>query len=319
MMSVNDFIKLREKNWDRLQQLIHNRKGRGRLSAAEVRELGTLYRAVTSDLAIARRDYPNQRVTQFLNQLLTQVHSYIYQADVADYKRLFRYFTHVIPQSFRRAGVFISIAFLMLFVPAGIGFLLAYNTPDVAETLGLETQREILANQETWTNIPVEDRPYASSFIMTNNIRVAILAFGGGITFGLFSFYILSMNGLHLGAILGLAAHYGQGRVLLDFIFAHGVVELSVIFIVGGAGMQMGWALIHPGRYKRKDAVAVAAREAVPLIVIAIPLLIGAGIIEGFLSPSSRAFIIKVMVGLLYGVLMYSYFLLSGHGEQVEV
>jgi hypothetical protein len=49
MMSVNDFIKLREKDWSRLQLLIDKHKGREALTAPEVRELGALYRAVTSD------------------------------------------------------------------------------------------------------------------------------------------------------------------------------------------------------------------------------------------------------------------------------
>jgi hypothetical protein len=83
-------------------------------------------------------------VTQFLNQLLTQVHSYIYQSDVADYKRLIRYFTHVIPQAFRRARVFIFIAFLMFFIPAAIGFLIAHNiTLPTVRALADETRRPI--------------------------------------------------------------------------------------------------------------------------------------------------------------------------------
>lgn len=309
MQNVNDFIKLREKDWSRLQALLTRQRA---LSAAEIRELGMLYRSVASDLAIARRDFPGQRVTLFLNQLLTKAHSSIYREDVTDYAALGRYFTHTIPRAYRTASPFILVAFLLFITPAIISFGLAYTDPSIAPTLGLEEQRQTLEAQSTWTNIPVNERPYAASFIMTNNIRVAILAFGGGVTFGLFTLYITLFNGIHIGTVLGLAAHYGQLDVLVDFIFAHGVIELSVIFMAAGAGLQMGWALINPGLYSRKDALSLAAQKAIPLGVLSVIVLIIAGVIEGFISPSSNPFISKVMVGVVTGVIMYSYVWLMG-------
>ncbi|NJL92857.1 MAG: stage II sporulation protein M [Anaerolineae bacterium] len=312
-MNVHDFIRLREKDWKRLEGLIRQRQGRVRLKAVEVRELGDLYRAVTSDLAQARRDYPRHSVSTYLNQLLTKVHSYIYQQDVSDYRRTLRYFTHTIPQTFRQAGRFTLVAFLMFMVPALVGFWLAEGNPDVAEPLGLAAQRDQLANQSIWTNIPVEERPFASAFILSNNIRVALLAFGGGVLFGVFAAYILMYNGLFIGAVFGLAVHYGQGQALLDFVFAHGVVELNVIFMSGGAGLQLGWALLNPGLRSRRDALSEAGRRAVPLIVIMIPLLVMAGVIEGFVSPAELPFGVKVAVGLGSGALMFGYLLGLGH------
>jgi uncharacterized membrane protein SpoIIM required for sporulation len=312
MFTVNDFIKLRQKDWQRLEALIQKSKGRSRLSSDEARELGVLYRAITSDLALARRDYSGQRVVAYLNQLLTRAHSYIYQQDVSDFRQLFRYFTHTIPQSFRQTGIFTFIAFLLFLIPGIVGYRLTFTNPDTAEALDIAYLREILADQETWTDIPVEERPYASTFIMSNNIRVAILAFGGGVALGLFSLYILAFNGLTIGGVLGLAAHYGMGMELTDFIFAHGVVELSIIFMSGGAGLQLGWALLNPGPYSRKDALGIAARRAVTLAVLAIPMLIMAGLIEGFISPSDLPFSVKAAVGIGTGVLLYSYLLLAG-------
>jgi uncharacterized membrane protein SpoIIM required for sporulation len=317
-MTVNDFIRLREKDWGRLETLLKHHAGRRPFSAAEVRELGILYRAVISDLALARRDYPSQRVTVYLNQLLTRAHGYIYQDDVSDLGRFARYITRTIPQAFRHAARYTLIAVLLFALPAIIAFRLAYVNPSIASTLGLEDQREALADQTTWTNIPIESRPYASAFIMSNNIRVALLAFGGGMVFGLFAVYILAMNGVMLGAVFGLAAHYGMGRVLLDFVIAHGVLELSVIFIAGGAGLQIGHALIDPGRHTRRDAVGLAAQRAVPLAVIAIPLLIGAGIIEGFLSPSNSPFALKLVVGVGVAALAYTYLIGFGWRSQED-
>ncbi|RPJ01678.1 MAG: stage II sporulation protein M, partial [Chloroflexi bacterium] len=273
-MSVNDFIRLREKDWARLQALLTHCRGHGTLSAGEVRELGMLYRAAISDLALAQRDYPGQAVTVFLNQLLTQVHSYVYKQNTSDFRDMARYFVVTIPAAFRQTFRFTLAAFLLFALPALIAFQMARHNPDVAGPLGLSDTRESLANHDLWTNIPIEARPYASTFIMTNNIRVALLAFGGGMVLGLFSVYLLAMNGVILGAVFGLAAHYGMGMPLLEFVFAHGVLELSIIFIAGGAGLQLGWSLISPGDYTRKDAVGLAARRAVPLAVVAIQMLI---------------------------------------------
>jgi uncharacterized membrane protein SpoIIM required for sporulation len=311
-MSANDFIRLREKDWARLEQLLNSRGGRRALDAAQVRELGVLYRAVISDLACARRDYEGQRVTIYLNQLLTRAHSYIYQEDVSDLKRFARYFSDTIPNTFRQSLRYTVTAFLLFVLPAIVAFRLAYANPDIAPTLGLEAQRDALANQTTWTDIPVQDRPYASAFIMSNNIRIAILAFGGGMILGLFAAYLLAVNGILFGAVLGLAFHYGMGMELLDFVFAHGLLELSVIFISGGAGLQIGHALINPGRHTRRDAVNLAAQRAVPLIVLAIPALVVAGLIESFVSPTGDPFVVKVLVGLGAVALLYGYLFFVG-------
>ncbi len=319
MTTANDFIKQRESDWKRLETLVNSRRGRKPLTTAEVHELGTLYRAVTSDLALARRDFPDQRMTIFLNQLLTRAHGYIYQQDSSDFKAFIRIFTRRIPVLFRQTGRFMFAAFLLFLIPAAAGYRLAYINPDIAEPLGLSDQRLILANHETWTDIPADVRPAASTFIMTNNIRVALMCFAGGIAFGLFSVYVLVTNGLTIGAVLGLAAHYDMGSSLLSFIIGHGVIELSVIFMAGGAGLQLGWALLNPGPYSRRDALAQTARRAVMLAIVAVPLLIVAGTIEGVFSPTDAPLAVHIAVGLASGGCMYAYLLLAGRSKSKDI
>jgi uncharacterized membrane protein SpoIIM required for sporulation len=153
---------------------------------------------------------------------------------------------------------------------------------------------------------------------MTNNIRVALLCFAGGIAFGLFSVYVLVTNGLTTGVVMGLAAHYGMGSSLLGFVIGHGVIELSVIFMAGGAGLQLGWALLNPGSYTRRDALAQAARRAVMITVVAVPLLIVAGTIEGLFSPTDAPLALHIAVGLISGICMYAYLFLAGRSRHRE-
>lgn len=171
----------------------------------------------------------------------------------------------------------------------------------------------MIEEQELWTDIPIHERPFASSFIMRNNIQVAFLAFGSGVLAGLPTLWIMILNGLMIGGITGLTAHHGVGFELWTFVIGHGVVELSVIFIAGGSGLMLGWAIIRPGLLSRRDALTIAARRAVRLVVGCVPLLIMAGLIEGFVSPAENVpWPVKWGVGLGTGVLLYSYLFLAG-------
>jgi len=166
---------------------------------------------------------------------------------------------------------------------------------------------------EMWTNIPINERPYASGFIMRNNIQVTFLAFGSGMLAGLATVWVLVFNGLLLGGLSGLTAHYGLAGELWTFVIAHGVVELSVIIMAGGAGLRLGWAIIHPGDYRRREALALAANRAVRLIIGCVPLLVFAGLIEGFISPAENLpWPLHWAVGLGTGALLYAYLLLAG-------
>jgi hypothetical protein len=125
------------------------------------------------------------------------------------------------------------------------------------------------------------------------------------------------LNGLIIGGITGLTAHYGIGFDLWTFVIGHGVIELSVIFIAGGSGLMLGWAVIQPGLLSRRDALTIAARRAVRLVIGCVPLLVVAGLIEGFVSPAEAIpWPVKWGVGLGSGLLLYGYLLLAGREKK---
>src|SRR5258708_38295693 len=86
---------------------------------------------------------------------------------------------------------------------------------------------------QTWFDVPPAERPFTSSFIMTNNIRVTLLCFAGGVLLGIPTVFVLLQNGLEVGSIAGLTQVYGIHGALWAFVAAHGFLELSVIFISG--------------------------------------------------------------------------------------
>jgi uncharacterized membrane protein SpoIIM required for sporulation len=318
-MFAETFIATKRASWERLTALIRRAQNSlSELSADELNELGRLYRQATSDLAVARRDFPRHQVHSYLNGLVGQAHGVVYRGRNTRFQSLIEFFTSTFPRIFRETWGYTFASFLMFFIPALIGYIVTYRSPESISLLvpGAESVlSEIREGREWWLDINEEGRAFSSSRIMTNNIQVTFLAFAGGILFGLLSLYILAFNGLFLGSIAGAAHALDFGDNLWGFVAAHGTIELSIIFLAGGAGLQLGWALIRPGLLTRRSALVLATRRAAYLLLGSIPWMITAGVIEGFISPSSLPLAIKLTVSLVSGIVLYSYLLLAGRQQ----
>lgn len=321
-MNPDQFYQSRRADWEQLSKLLdQSQRHIEQLSPADVKQMGALYRAATSDLALAQREFPQERVTVYLNQLVARSHAVIYRSEPLALGRLWHYVRAGFPQTFRDTLPFFLTAMLLLVIPALLAGLLTNWQPAAASWLLPEPVQQLIPQieeQELWTDIPVAERPYASAAITTNNIQVSFLAFGGGVLAGLLTIYVMILNGLLLGGVTGLTGHYGVGFELWTFVIGHGVIELTTIFIAGGSGLMFGWAMLQPGLLRRRDALALTGRKAVKLIVGCVPLLILAGLIEGFVSPNeSIPWPVKWSVGIGTGILLYSYLLLAGRAAKI--
>jgi uncharacterized membrane protein SpoIIM required for sporulation len=171
--------------------------------------------------------------------------------------------------------------------------------------------RSIMAHHHLWMKANTANHPVAANFIMANNITVAIYAFAGGMLLGIPAFLVEANNGIMLGTVGTMTGQYGLSEGFWSFVLPHGVIELSVIFMAGGAGIMIGDAILRPGRLRRREALVRAARHALQLTLGGAALLVVAGTIEGFFSPSDAPDWSKYLVGLVTGILLYSYLLLS--------
>src|SRR4029079_19739773 len=133
-----------------------------------------------------------------------------------------------------------------------------------------------------------------------------------GAMFGVGTLFYLAFNGANMGSVLALTYRAGFGNDLLTFMVGHGVIELSCIFIAGGAGLLVGTALIMPGDLTRADALKTRGMEAVRLMLRVAILLVIAGCIEGCVSPAPIDPRIKYSVAAVTGVALYSYLLFAG-------
>lgn len=315
-MNVDTFLSQRRPAWEQLEKLLTQTKTNiRRLSPQDLAELGRLYRSATSDLALAQRDFPNQRVTQYLNGLVSRAHAQIYQEEPLRRRALVHFYRHEFPLLYRALLPYTSLCFGVFLIGALLAFFVTWRHPDAIYIFaGPEIEglvRKVEAGQ-LWTEIAPAARSAASSMILTNNIRVMFLTFAGGITAGLLTLWVILSNGLHFGAIFGLLQVHGLSGGLGEFVAAHGFIELSVIFLAGGCGLYMGDGLLRPGLLTRRNALVQRSRQSVQLILGCVPLLILAGLIEGFLSPSGVPWPIKVMVGLSTGLALHAYWLYAG-------
>ncbi len=312
-MTIDRFVEDRRARWAKLGQLVASARGRvDRLSADDVLELGHLYRATTSDLAIARRDFPRDIATERLNDLVAAAHALVYSEAPTSGRRLRGFLFRELPATVRAQLPWTAAAFGLSLVFAIATFAIGIALPDLAQSALPEDMRQQLARRQLWTDIPEGFRPIAGPLIIVNNVRVAVVAFAGGMTAGLLTVYVLATNGAMLGTIFAVVQSYGLAGGLLAFIAGHGVLELSAIFLSGGAGLRLAWAILQPGDRGRMDALRVGAAQAARVMLLVIPVLGVAGLIEGFLSPSGAHDAVKAVVGIGTGALLWGYVLLAG-------
>ena len=146
-----------------------------------------------------------------------------------------------------------------------------------------------------------------ASAIISNNVMIAFWAFAGGILLGLPTVWVLVKNGLVLGLGFGVFVNHHAGGYLGTFIAGHGVLELTAIFIAGGAGFRTAGALLVPGDRTRRDALVLEGRIAARMIGAVVCLLALAGTIEGLLSASDAAPAYKFTVSAASVVLLACY------------
>lgn len=326
------WLEKRKNHWVQLEHLLDQSRKQGlkSLTRSELQELGLLYRQAAADLSALREDPTAQYYARSLNLLLARAHNTIYSGEKSSpLHSVVHFYRYTYPQIFRRQLPLVTTAFL-IFVAGGIvGLLLSVTHPDFMRAFLGPRMMNTIERHEMWTHSIVSIKPAASSQIMTNNMTVSFLAFVfgitaglGGITWVLFNFplpdtvTLLFINGMNLGVVGAACWLYDMSLSLWSFVAPHGVLELPAIFIAGGAGLMITKALLFPGLLSRRDALAYNGAEAVKLLVGTIPILIIAGTIEGFISPSGIRPGLKFTLAAAIATIFFLYLFLPAGKKQ---
>jgi uncharacterized membrane protein SpoIIM required for sporulation len=307
------WVEKRKPYWQKLERLISSSSsGVKRLSHQELQELSLLYRQTAADLSAIRQDPGSVHFARYLNQLMARAHNIIYAGHRASPGAALAFFRDEYPRIIRRNLQYCALAFA-IFVAGGLaGAALTLEDPDFElQVLGPEMVKTI-ERKEMWTHSIIGVKPLASSRVMTNNMTVAFMAYATGIAAGLGTIYMMFFNGLLMGVIGTACALAGMSLSLWSFVAPHGALELPSVFLAGGAGLMIARGLLFPGVLARKQSLALAGREATALVLGTVPLLVIAGILEAFVSPTALPIPLKFAMAGSVLALLISYLFAAG-------
>jgi uncharacterized membrane protein SpoIIM required for sporulation len=295
----NRWLAKRRPYWDRLAALLGQAGAGGvrQLSRADLRETALLYRQAASDLSTLRQDPTARAYAEHVNQLLARAHHIIYSSRRKGFLKVLLFLRDEYPVVVQQQIRYVLLALVLALAGALLGSVLTVARPQFMRHMLGPEMVETIERHEMWTHSIVGIEPVASSLIMTNNLSVSFVAFAGGVIFGLGPIYSMFFNGLLLGVIGVACQQHGMSVDLWSFVAPHGSLELPSIILAGGAGLRLAQGVLFPGLYRRRDSVALAGVEATRLVAGIIPLLVIAGTLEGFFSPSAAPFWLKFSVG----------------------
>jgi uncharacterized membrane protein SpoIIM required for sporulation len=286
---AENFIERRKANWKRLEELIDQaRSARGlrRLKRDEVRELGRSYRRAATDLAIARVESRDQRLVNYLNNLVVRAHGLIYRNESKGARGILDFYLYDFPTIFRRTSRYTLAVFSIFVAIMAVSFVATWRDDDFADFANVSRSWvQSIKNHERWWEVLNKEAPVGAAGIMTNNIGVGVLTFALSVFPVVGTVYILKPSALQFGAVNALVFKYGMGHTLWSFVAAHAVLELTALFIAGGAGLMVGWSLVAPGERARREALVENGAVAIKLMAGCFPMFVIAGLIEAFISP----------------------------------
>ncbi len=311
-MNIKRWIGRREKNWQRLDNLLNQveKKGLKSLQADQIIELAGLYRSVSADLARARTNKVGKTLIQSLQKLTSRSYNQIYQGSRRqEWQKAIEFCLWGFPALVRRTWVYIAIS-TGLFIGSGlIAWWYSWQDPSfIALVVPQGIISQVRDRQELWMGSILGTEPLASSGIMINNLKVSFNVVAGGITAGILTVYILIYNGLLIGSVGTLVGQHNLAYPFWAFVWPHGALELPAIFFAGAAGLLITRALLFPGQYRRLDAFKVYGSQAAQLVFGVVIMLILAGIIEGFFSPNPLfpdSFKYLIGIAILTSLVMY--------------
>jgi uncharacterized membrane protein SpoIIM required for sporulation len=292
-MDYARFLRLRRPLWEqfgnrlaRLRRSSSGRRGGDEWSYGEVEELAFAYRQVLHDHALAATRFPGTGAARQLTALaLDGTRSLTRRSGRGGGLR--RFFSQTFPAAFRRQLGALGLAVAIFGAACLLGLALSAVQPGLGRLLLGPRAIEGLEEGRLWTESLTTTVPpaVASSGIATNNLSVALVAWSGGVLAGIVPLYVLVLNGLMLGGVLGITLRYSMAGELLGFVAAHGPLELTLIVVAAAAGLGLGRAVVAAGDLPRAEAMRRAGADSVQVLLGCLPWFVALAVVEARISP----------------------------------
>ena len=310
---VDEFIARNEPHWDRLAELTRRGGRRARnLDPAELDELIGLYELVSTHLSMARSRFEDASLTATLTTIVARAGAVVYGTRPRTLQGAGRFVFDTFPAALWHDRWFLLVATLLFALPAVVTALWLAGSPAALEVAAPEAVREAYVSEDFASYYSSSASGEFATTVTTNNIRVGILAFAGGVLLAVPTIVVLVFNGANLGAAWGLFINAGEQARFWGLITPHGLLELTAVFVAGAVGLRLGWTLIDPGDRRRGDALVFEARRAVVVLIGLVGVFTVAGLIEGFVTGSTLPTWARVGIGVLAEAAFLGHVLVRG-------
>lgn len=278
-----------------------------RMSLSEIQRLHYLYERCSADLVRLDTFSTEPQLREYLESLVARAYGEIHETrgtSRIEWKKTLLAF----PRAFRRHLKAFQLSVAVTILGCMFGWFALHQDPHAKAVLMpfpglLDSPGERVAHEES----AKEDRlkgvkgTFAAQ-LMTNNIRVTLLAMAAGITWGAGTLILLFYNGVILGAVMFDYITGGQSVFLAGWLLPHGSIEIPAILIGGQAGFILAGALIGWGEHTpRAQRFRAVSGDLFAIAGGAAAMLVWAGIMEAFVSQYHQPvlpYALKITVGI---------------------
>ena len=317
MIPQDVFVAQRQPEWRELDALLGQEKALASHDGGTISRIASLYRALCTDLVRCQSARYTPDLAGYLNGIAGRAHSALYGARPVRAFGLSGLILREFPASLRKNWRFFLLATLLFVVPWAIGQIGTMTSPAFARQV--LPARELEGMARMYSKGFDEGRAAGidagmAGFYVQHNVGIAFRCFAMGILLGLGSMYALVYNGLVIGTVTGHVMQAGFGSNIWTFMCGHGPYEITAIFIAGGAGLEMGYALVATGGLTRIGSLRKAGANIFAQIIGAAAMLVIAAMIEGFWSPSSLPDQVKWAFSAVNMTLVILFLAFAGRG-----
>ena len=169
---------------------------------------------------------------------------------------------------------YVPVAALILIVSVLLGY-----------GLGSQIPAEWLQNPGTTGENPFMPAELTTLSLTINNLGALLVMALGAISLGSMTVLSLVLNGLLIGAVVGIALKQVSLVVVAALIVPHGLIEIPALLIVAAVGLRFGWRTLQYIRGRTNELVTGQdIREAGWLLATAAVLIVIAAYIEANLT-----------------------------------
>jgi uncharacterized membrane protein SpoIIM required for sporulation len=306
-VNLDALVAAHQAQWQRLDELSRRRRLRG----DEADELLDLYQRVSTHLSLIRSGEADPVLIRHLSTILGRSRVTLAGQSSSAWTDVAAFFVRTFPAAlYRLRHWWVATLVLNLLVAMLVAWWTVEHPSLYASSM---TSEEIDAYVSTDFEHYYREFPHHefATLVWVNNAWVAAQCIAFGVL-GLPVLWVLFQNTVNLGVVGALMATHDRASLFFGMILPHGLLELTAVFVAGGAGLWLFWSWVVPGPRLRATAFAEAGRTVVAIALGLVVVLAVSGVIEGFVTPSELPTVARIAIGVVAEAAFFAYVFVVG-------